>query len=105
MYKPLVIGYPGRPKLLNEEPEENQPGILICPDATILDISIAVAAVYIEYGLMLAGKGSFFGSVDWQGAKPQTPVNMSIPFKVVDAVRVWRFSPIGEEPQVTIQAR
>jgi len=105
MYKPLILGFPGLAKLELEEPEEGMKGILICPRSTILDISIAVAAVWIEYGIMLQGQGSHFGSVDWQGAKPQMPVNMSVPFKQVDAVRVWRFSAAGEEPQVAIQAR
>ncbi len=100
----MILGYPGFNKLIDEPPEEGQNGILLCPRASVLDITVNLATVWVEIGLMLRGQGSGFGSVDWQGALPFTPVRMSLPERV-DAVRVWRFSSAGEEPQVAIKAR
>lgn len=101
----MVLGEAiGGKNLLNEAPEQGQTGILICPGSSVIDVKIAVAAVYIQYGTMPEGRGSGFGSVDWQPAIPQLPVNESLP-EYIDAVRVWRFSKEGEEPQVVIRAR
>lgn len=103
-YPPLILGFPDFPKLQNEAPEQNQPGIRLCFHASVLDILIAKASVWIERGIMNRGAGSGFGSIDWQGPEIFLPIRMSLPERT-DAIRVWRFSSGGEEPQVQIRAR
>lgn len=103
-YQPLILGVTGFPKLLNQAPIQGEPGILICPKTSVLDITIAEAAVWLELGKALYGQGSGFGSIQWQGASIELPVRYSLP-EQIDAVRVWRLASTGGEPQVVIRAR
>lgn len=102
-YSNIVLGFPGEPAVSAEAPNGTlkQEGVLLCPGAKKCRIVIALAAVWVQLGVMTAGKGSGIGSVDWQAPQLLFPITMTMASEF-DAVRVWRFSSVGEPPQVAI---
>lgn len=99
-YQPLIVGFPGAMKLENEAPEQGQKGILLCPKCTLYTITVNVAAIWLQLGKM-PHPGSGLGSVEWQAKQIYMPILASVP-EDFDAVRVWRYSSAGQEPQVQV---
>lgn len=100
-YRPLIVGFPGFKALLDAAPEQGQAGVLLCPKCSLYTLTVNKAAIWLQVGKMEYGAGSGLGSVEWQPPQIYLPILASIP-EDFDAVRVWRFSGTGEEPQVQV---
>lgn len=97
-YRPLQLGLPGTPEVPDKAPAGDSTGALLCPGATVAHVTVAVAAVWLQFG---EPRGGSLGSVVWQAPILLMPVHASFP-EPIDAVRVWRYSESGEAPQVSI---
>lgn len=96
-YEPIMLGQPGNPKCPDAYDEEST---LICPDCTRLVLQISKQAVFVQLGIMPAGKSLSAGQVQWQAEEPFLPMVASLGRRF-DAVRVRNFTK-GQEAQIFV---
>lgn len=103
LYSNIVLGFPGEPELPEQPPEGTlkKEGVLLCPGAKKCRVTLALAAAWVQLGIMTAGKGSGLGSVEWQAPQLLFPITMTMGTEGFDAVRVYKFA-AADKPQIAV---